>query len=197
MFFSITKIYFWLLTYRYLVLFPITIVEGPIITILAGFLSSLGFLNIFVAYALIVIGDLTGDILYYILGRLGGNQFISRWGRYFGVAEKEIEKLEANFDKHGGKLLLLGKISHGIGAAFLVAAGVVKMPFDRFFFFNLFATILKSACLILVGFYFGQAFVSINSYLEKAAVIIVGAVAIGAIVYLLYSRRQGNGNSVS
>ena len=36
----------WLLAYRYAILFPLVIIEGPIVTILAGFLASLGQFNL-------------------------------------------------------------------------------------------------------------------------------------------------------
>ena len=36
-----------LLQYKYVFLFPAVVIEGPIITIVAGFLASLGFFNVF------------------------------------------------------------------------------------------------------------------------------------------------------
>jgi len=38
-----------LLTYKYLILFPMALIEGPIITIIAGFIASLGYLNLPIA----------------------------------------------------------------------------------------------------------------------------------------------------
>lgn len=191
--FSFAQIIPWLEHYKYFAIFPLAFIEGPIITIIAGFLSSLGYINIFFAYLVIIAGDLTSDFLYYFLGNKGGIKFVGKWGRYLGIAEQHVESLEKYFDKHGGKMLFLGKISHGIGTAFLVAAGLAKMPFIKFLFYNSLATFLKSFALILIGFYFGYAFATINSYLEKIAVLSVAITITFLIAYLLYFyKKKGN-----
>jgi membrane protein DedA with SNARE-associated domain len=52
--FSLIQVIGWLVHYKYVVLFPIMVVEGPIITVLAGFLASLGSLNLLAAYSIVV-----------------------------------------------------------------------------------------------------------------------------------------------
>lgn len=185
----------WLLHYRYLILFPIAIVEGPIITIIAGFLASLGYLNIFLAYGIIVIGDLTGDGLWYALGYFSRHRHIGRWGKLFGLTDERIQRLEKHFEKHSGKTLSLGKISHGIGTVFLVAAGAAKMPFWKFIYYNFWGTLVKSLFLILIGYYFGHALTKINSYLEFVADIFIAAGLLVALGLFVYSRRKKNGSN--
>lgn len=195
MFFQPAQIINLLIQYSYLILFPIVIVEGPIISVIAGFLSSLGYLNIFITYAVVVIGDLTGDSIYYVIGRYGREKFIKRWGKYIGINPERITRLENHFDKHSGRTLLLGKISHGIGAVFLVAAGLVKMPFSRFIWFNFIATIIKSLALILIGFYFGQAITKINSILEFISALFVSIGIAVAFIYLIYYGKKRSNKS--
>lgn len=185
------QILLWLGAYKYFALFPLAVVEGPIITVIAGFFVSLGYLNFWLAYAIIVAGDLSGDALHYAAGRWGGRKFIDRWGHYFGIGPNQVASLEKQFDKRGDKLIFIGKMSHGIGGAFLIAAGMVKMPFDKFIFSNLLATLIKSLLLLLIGFYFGHALATINTYLERIALISIGA-AIGAfLIYFFYFRKNG------
>ena len=169
MFFTFAQIIAWLTQYKYIVLLPVSIVEGPIVTILGGFLSSQGYLNIFAVYALVILGDLIGDSMYYAAGRFGGKPFINRWGRYIGIKPHNIEKLERHFEKHSGKTMIIGKLSHAIGSVFLAAAGLVKMPFGRFLWFNFIATVPKSLVWLLVGFYFGQAYAEFGQVLNYAA----------------------------
>ncbi|MCX6731890.1 MAG: DedA family protein [Candidatus Parcubacteria bacterium] len=190
--FSFAQITSWLLQYKYFALFPLAVIEGPIITIITGFFSSLGYINFLGAYAVIVAGDLAGDVLHYIIGRFGGRKFIDKWGRFIGVGEREVELVEKQFTKRGDKLLFIGKMSHGVGGAFLVAAGIIKMPFDRFFFSNFLATLVKSLILLIIGFYFGHAFAAINSYLEKFAVLSVAIAVTLLIAYLFYHHHKNN-----
>jgi membrane protein DedA with SNARE-associated domain len=44
-----------------LLLFPLAVVEGPIVTVIAAYLASLGYLNIFAVFAVVVAADLVGD----------------------------------------------------------------------------------------------------------------------------------------
>ncbi len=176
--------------YKYIVLFFVTIIEGPIVTIIAGFLISLGHLNFLLSYILIVIADLTGDSIYYSFGRWGKKRFINKYGKYFGMTTERVLRIEKHFEKHSGKTLFLGKVSHGIGAVFLVAAGMAEMPYQKFLWYNFIATIIKSLILILIGFYFGQALVKINSIFEFAAALSISIGLAFAFGYFIYSRRK-------
>lgn len=184
MFISLQDIINWLIIYKYLVIFPITIVEGPIVTIIAGFLAAHGLLNVFIVFPVIVFGDLTGDILYYLIGRWGRDSFIVKWGYLIGLNENRINKLEKHFEQHSGKTLIFGKISHGIGSAFLMAAGVAKMPIRDFLWFNLVGTLPKSLILLIVGYYFGQAYKQIRTYFDYTALIFVTGLVVILILYL-------------
>lgn len=185
MIFSLSQIIALLLQYKYLVLFPVAIVEGPIVTVLAGFLASQNYLNIFVSFGLIVVADLIGDSMFYAIGRWGGQTFIQRWGRYIGLHPERVAQVEAHFTKHSGKTLLVGKLSHFVGFAFLAAAGLARMPFSRFIWFNLLGTIPKSLLLILIGFYFGQSYAEFNKYLSYTTLIFIGISAFLIILYVV------------
>lgn len=182
----------WLSAYRYFALFPLAVAEGPIITVIAGFFVSTGHLNLWLAYIVIVAGDLAGDALHYAFGRFGGRKFIDKWGRYIGINRNELETVEEQFVKRGDKLLFTGKMMQGIGGIFLIAAGIIKMPFGKFIFSNMLATLVKSFLLLLLGYYFGHALSTINTYLERAALISIGAAIAAFLIYFFYFRKNKN-----
>ncbi|KKT26252.1 MAG: hypothetical protein UW11_C0018G0028 [Parcubacteria group bacterium GW2011_GWA2_43_9b] len=184
------QIFLWLNAYKYLALFPLAVAEGPIITVIAGFFVSLGYLNFWLAYLVIVAGDLGGDALHYLAGRFGGRQFVDRWGRYFGINSSHVESLKKQFDEKGGKLLFIGKMSHGIGGVFLIAAGIIKMPFDKFIFSNMLASLIKSMALLFIGFYFGRALATLNTYLDRIALISIGTAIFAFLIYFFYFRKK-------
>jgi len=169
--------------YKYLILFPVVVVEGPIATIIAGFLTSMGYFNFLLAYVLVVIADIIGDVLYYFIGRYGREKFIKRWGHLLGLGWERVEKLEKHFKEHAGKTLVLGKLSHGVGGYVLVAAGIAKYPLKDFVKFNLIATWPKSLFLFLIGFYFGESYTKIAKYLDYTA---FGTIAIALLLILVY-----------
>jgi membrane protein DedA with SNARE-associated domain len=173
MFITLTQIINWLLVYKYFVLLPVVIIEGPIVTIIAGFLASLGHINPFIAYGVIVVGDLIGDCMYYSFGRFGRKKVIERWGHYIGITLERVRRLETHFEKHSGKTLIISKLTHAVGPVFLVAAGVAKVPIGKFVLFNLIPTLPKSLILLLVGYYFGKAYAMWNTYLGYTAIITI------------------------
>jgi len=182
-----------LLRFNYLFLFPAVVVEGPIITVLAGFLTSLGSFNLFLVFATVVAGDLAGDWIHYAVGRWGRERFIERWGKYIGITNERVSRLEKHFEKHRIKTLLAGKISHGIGGAVLVAAGLANVPLREFLLINFLVTLPKSLALLLVGYYFGQAYAIINSYLEMWGFISLGVIVLAGMIYFFYYSKKSNG----
>jgi len=182
----------WLVQYGYLAIIPFIMIEGPIVTVIAGSLCSFGNFNIFYLFPVIVFADLFADCLYYAVGRLGHGKFLDKYGRYIGINTKQAEKLANHFNKNGGKTLFLGKISHGIGGAFLIAAGLAKMPFSKFLLFNTYATLIKSLALLLVGYFFGQAISKINSFLEFLTFFTIFLLIAAAVIYFYFILNKKN-----
>ena len=176
----------WLAQYRYDILFPLVVVEGPIVTVLAGFLASLGQMNFFICYPLIVIADVVGDLSLYAQGRWGGKPAVQRWGHYFGIRPAIIERLEQRFKEHPGKMLILGKISHFFGGPILIAAGMARMRISKFIWFNLIGTLPKSLALLLIGYYFGQAYEKFDRFFTfagwAAVILVILCIAVYAII---------------
>ena len=128
---SLDLIYNLLPHYGYLLLFPIAVIEGPIITIIAAFLASQGYLNIAVVYLVVVVADLVGDLLYYLIGRLGKQPMIKWWEKRLGLTQARLNRLKEHYISHGGRTLLIGKLTHSVGFIVLIAAGAAEMPLAR------------------------------------------------------------------
>ncbi len=173
--------------YKYLILFPVAVIEGPVIAIIAGFLAARGFINFLTAYLVLMLADLVGDTLYYAVGRYGGRRFIQRWGKYIGLKPERLAATERHFELHPKKTLLFGK-TQAWGSLILVAAGVAKMRYRYFLSINIAATIIKTCIFVILGFYFGQIYATLNSYLGYVNLILF---AIGlAVIFYFFKRYQ-------
>jgi membrane protein DedA with SNARE-associated domain len=175
----------WIASYRYLILFPLVVIEGPIVTIIAGFLASLGQMNLLICYPLVVVGDIVGDLLMYAQGRWGGKPAVEKWGRRFGVKPSFVERLERHFAKHPGKTLVVGKLTQFFGGPILIAAGMAQMPILDFIWFNIIGTLPKSLILLLIGFYFGAAYATFDKIFNVAGLAVAAVIAIAVIVALI------------
>lgn len=179
---SLDVIFGWLVQYGYFALFPIVVVEGPIITVIAGFLVGQGIFNPLVAYPIIIIADLVGDVLHYSIGRFARGKSLDRW-RWIGVTEARVKKLEDLFERHPAKTLIFGKFSHGIGGVALVAAGAARMRITKFIWYNFWGTAVKSIILLGVGLEFGQAYKRIGKIFDYTA---IGALIVVILLIAIY-----------
>ncbi len=142
-----------LIQYKYAIIFPIAVVEGPVITMFSGFLVSLGYLSLVPTYFLLLFGDLISDSFFYLLGRFG-RDFLSR-RKFFRESERRLERVEEHYKKHPRKTIIVAKASYGVGSFFLAAAGAGKMGYGTFLEYILVPNAVRTLALLLIGFYFG------------------------------------------
>ncbi len=186
--FSLDAILGLLLAHKYAIIFPIAVIEGPMISVLSGLLASNHLLNAPLAYGLLLFADIVGDAVYYAMGYWGGNAFFHKWGRWFGVKEERLLQMENEFNKHGGKWLLFGK-TQPYGVVILAAAGVLRMNFFRYIAINAAASFFKVLMFFLLGYFFGEAYNRIDDLLGKIGLVSLVASGIFVVFYLLRKNR--------
>lgn len=179
-----------ILRYKYFIIFPLVAIEGPIVTIIAGFFTASGFLSLPVVLPVIVFADIAGDSFYYFVGRFLSKRTIIRFGKFFGLTAKKIESAEAYIRNNPYKSFTLGKLAHGPGIVVLLGAGMAKVSYAKFVTGNFFPTAGKSLILFLIGYYFGKALVKINSYLDYSALLIATALLVIYLVYLKFFQKK-------
>lgn len=159
------------------VLVPMAIVEGPIVTIVAGWLAKLGLISVWGAIAALIMADLIGDSILYLIGRRGVARLPERWRRRLGLTDARLAQVAEHFRRHGPRTLVLGKLTHTAGALVLVTAGSARMPVLPFLWWNLLATIPKTAVFFLIGWLFGAALPDVENALFWAAILLLGGFA--------------------
>jgi membrane-associated protein len=171
--------------YKYLLIFPIMILEGPIITVISGFLASLGKLDPYYAYPLLVIGDFVGDVFHYGFGKYFQKfSFFQKALNFLGYDDEREKMIEEHFRKHSGKTLIASKISHGIGGFVQIVAGMVGVDFWEFMKFSFFGTVPKILILFFLGYYLGSSYVKIDTYFDYTALFTTFLLTI-VLLYLL------------
>ncbi|HEY8908011.1 MAG TPA: VTT domain-containing protein [Rhodoferax sp.] len=167
-----------------LLLFPLAVIEGPIVTVIAGWLARLGYFPLGRAVLILVVADLVGDSLLYGLGRAGPNVLPQKLRQVLGVTDARIALMAEHFSKQGGRTLIAAKLTHSFGFVVLVAAGASRMSFPAFLCFNLVGTIPKTLFFLLVGYAVGEAHVTIDNWIGRASLgIVILGVAILSIWY--------------
>ncbi len=183
------------MNHGYSAIFLLVLLEGPIVTIISSFFASMGYLNVFILYPLIVFSDIVGDVIWYYIGYLGKNLTDRRFVKYIGLNPGKLQgfkRLIKKFRKNQGMVLFTAKLTHAVGFPFLIASGAFRLDIKRFMLFNFLAALPKTLFFMVIGYYLGKASNIIGSYLRYSTLagIILLAAAIG--IYLLiqkYSRR--------
>lgn len=175
--------------YGLAVLAPLSVLEGPVVTLIAGWLSSLGLLPPLGVFLCVVLGDLVGDALAYAAGRGLRLDRLPLVGRFFRIPRVTLVPLVRAVRANGVRLLVLGKLTHAAGLAVLLAAGAARMPFGLFLVVNLLAGIPKSAALMGLGYALGEAHERIADWISYGSAALAGLLLTGGAVWWIYGRK--------
>jgi membrane protein DedA with SNARE-associated domain len=172
--------------YGYVALLPLMVIEGPAVTVIAAFLASQELLDVWAVYAIAVLGDLTGDMLYYAAGGWTLQRLTNPRGRWATRLRERVAQLAPRIRTRAGAMLLFGKFTHSAGFAVLLAAGAAHVSVRRFLLFNLAGTVPKSLLLVVVGYWFGRLYTATQA--DLALVSLAGFV-LATSVLVLFARR--------
>lgn len=141
----------------YCVLGLLVMAEGPFATLLGGAASSSGVLLPVPAYFSVVVGNLTADMGWYLLGRFSKMQWLLRFAPRLGIQAQTIDHLRQGIQRNAPRLLFLAKLSVGLPIPTLVATGLSRVPVRRWAGMLVLGELLKSAALVSVGYLYAQA----------------------------------------
>jgi membrane protein DedA with SNARE-associated domain len=176
-----------LLEYSNALILPLAIIEGPVVTILAGFLCAQGHLDWLTAVGLLLCGDLIGDLLCYAIGRASVGRLADipkRRGTGYTIGAE----LRHRLTNSSAKMLLIGKWTHSIGFAVLIGSGMLRVPLLKFVVVNFLATLPKVLLLFALGYLGAEADVLLW---PRAAVAVPVLAAVGIACIILIVRRDG------
>lgn len=172
---------------RYAILFVLVAVEGPLITMVAGFLGSAHLINVYLAYFVIICADVISDMAYFWFGWWGGRQLEKRYSALTKLAPARLEKLQSFFLRHPKKAIIIGKLTHVVGVPVIIVAGISRIKFWTFVFYDTLGTIPKSLIFLVIGYYFGYASDALNRDL-KYGTLIGGLIVLIFVGYILLGK---------
>lgn len=153
---------------------------GETALIAFGVLASQGHYSIIWVIVIAAAGAIIGDNLgYWLIGRLGGRKLFERWeplGRY---AERFLPASERLMTRHGGKVVFFGRFITVLRYTAAWAAGIGRMDWWKFLFWNAVGGICWATAVGLVSYYVGHAAAdAIQRYgIYAAAGIVIALVA--------------------
>jgi membrane protein DedA with SNARE-associated domain len=179
--------------YGLLALFLIVMLEsggvplpGETALVAAGVFASQGRLDIVAVIAVAAAAAIVGDNLGYWIGRTGGRSLLTRWT----VTSGTLPWAEGFFERHGPKTIFIGRFFSILRVTAAWMAGVSRMRWWTFFFWNAAGGICWAVLVGLVAYYAGHAAADAISRYGLIGGIVIAVVAVAALVGFHFWRKR-------
>ncbi len=164
------------------------IAPGETVVIAGGVIAGQGEIDLLPLIGLVWACAVLGDTTSFFIGRKLGRRFLCRHGPKVGITEGRLEQVEAYFERHGGKTILIGRFIGLVRALAPFVAGSSGLRYRRFIPFSVVGTGLWATTFCLLGYIFWQSFDQVAKAAGHA-VFAFGVVA-GVIVAVVLAYRR-------
>ena len=159
-------------------------VPGEIMLIAAAVFAGAGQMNIAVVFLVAVLAAVIGDNIGFVVGHFGGRPLAERFGKYVFLTPQRLDRAEAFFNRHGGKIVTIARFIDGLRQINGLLAGIVGMHWAKFLGYNALGAVLWVCTWAGVGYLAGENIVEIYAAFEHykwyviAALVVVAAILI-------------------
>lgn len=174
----------------YFILFILMLLEGPLVTIAAAFLASVWVFNIYAVAALGWIGDMTGDIIFFLIGKYWLNFFQKKQEIDTDKKRKFIERIDILIHSNFLLSLILIKITPYAPMIALPYLGKIGIPVKKYFSHIFLLSLPVPVAAAVIGFHIDtvrEILQNIPSNTKIPAIIIL--VILTFIVVYIIARR--------
>ncbi|MEV6851518.1 DedA family protein [Actinoplanes sp. NPDC051411] len=164
-------------------------------SIIAGsVLAGSGRLNIFVVAVAAFLAAVGGDSIGYAIGRTGGRRLLVRFGRYVGLNERRLTRVEKFMAKRGPIMVVVARFVEGLRQLNGVVAGVTQMPFAKFLVYNAIGAALWVGLWSSAGYFAGNHLDAIEGVIHRYSnvALAVAAVLVAAYIWHHVRRRRAH-----
>lgn len=178
----------WILRQGYTLMFVLMLIEGPVVTAAGAFAAAFSYFQLWIVFILSILANLIPDAIYYAMGYWGRHRFIDQYGHYFGLTKQRIAAAEKLANKHTVKSLVAIKMIPFLATPGLIIVGASKMDIKKYILWSIIITVPSSLIYLLIGYYFGAAYSTIDRYLHLGYYLLAATIVI--LIIILYFQRK-------
>jgi membrane protein DedA with SNARE-associated domain len=164
------------------------VIPGETAVLLGGFLASQGHLDIVTLLVIVVISAIIGDTVGYEVGKHVGPRALKL--RIFQKHEARLDKAQDMLRRRGGPAVFLGRWTAFFRAVMPGLAGLSKMHYPVFLFWNALGGIAWGVTFGLVGYFAGASYQKVASTIGEGAAVVFVVVVLAALVVWHVRRRR-------
>lgn len=152
---------------------------GDSLLFVAGLLADSEYLEINVTFMIIllIIAAVSGSTVGYLTGKWAGGYLANKKDSLF-FKKKYLDITQAFYQKHGMMAFILGRFLPVVRTFVTILAGMARIDFPKFVFFNFLGATIWILVMVLSGHFLGRLFPEIMTYLE---VIVIAMILLSAI----------------
>ena len=165
--------------------FPSEVVVPP-----AGYLAAKGQMNLFLVILAGIAGSILGAIFNYWISLTFGRPFFERYGKYFLVSDKALERADVYFARHGHISTFISRLLPGIRQLISLPAGLTRMNVPLFLFYTTLGSGIWVVTLAWVGFWVGNNQALVHRYMHTASYVLAAFCVTLAAAYVFHCRRK-------
>jgi membrane protein DedA with SNARE-associated domain len=155
-------------------------IPSEIILPLAGFNSSQGTMNVFLAIFAATVGSVTGALILYYVGYVFGEArvrwMVRKWGKWLGFKEEDIDSADIWFDRHGGLAVALCRVVPIVRSLISIPAGLRKMSMPIFVMYTTAGSLVWNTVLITAGYILGSNWRHVEEYVGILQYVVIAVV---------------------
>lgn len=139
---------------------------------------------------LLIVAAIAGDAVNYWIGYWIGPK-IFRWERSWIFNREHLDRAQAFYEKYGSKAIVLARFVPIVRTFAPFVAGIGKMNYLRFWFYNVIGGITWVVLFLLLGYWFGNLQI-VKKYFELVILAIIG-LSVLPMVFEYWQARKARG----
>lgn len=162
---------------------------GDSLLFTAGFLASQGFFSPLLLMIGSFIAAVAGDNVGYAFGKRMGPRIFKRDDSLL-FHQSHLEKARRFYDAHGGKTIILARFMPIVRTFAPILAGVGRMDYRVFFFYNVIGGFLWAIGLTGLGYFLGASIPGIDTYIIPIIIVIIFVSMLPPVIHVLLSEEH-------
>lgn len=163
------------------------LLPGEVAVLLGGVVASGGQASLPIMMAVASVAAIAGDSVGYEIGRRFGPKILA-WPPFERRFASKAEEAAAYLEAKGGRAVFLGRWTSLLRALVPGLAGMVRMPYRRFLFFNIIGGIAWACTFVLLGYAAGASWRRVERIAGRASLVLL-IVILGALIIRWVTRR--------
>lgn len=143
----------WFAEYGYWIVFLGSLIEGESVILTAGYLASLGKLNLYLIMLIAFIGTLIADQSTFYIGHKYGKNFIDK----YAFLKKNSERVNRLLHEYDAWFIMLMRFVYGIRIAGPIIVGASGLSPKRFAYLNVPSAAVWSILSCSAGYVLGES----------------------------------------